>query len=127
MNDEETKQLAYERDAVQIDTTEALNYQSSQLQGSRKNNTRQGKRMYKNLGAAGKYLDADDNQEIRGQEKVQFVKRGGDRHAKDKAKVKYNYKDFLNKFENLSEQCIFLVEHLAQGSSECMICQNPIY
>ncbi len=80
--------------------------------GSRKNNTRQGKRTYKNLGAAGKYLDCDDDREIHGQEKIQFVRKG-DRHAKDKVKIKYNYKDFLNQFENLSEQCTFLVESLA--------------
>ena len=65
--------------------------------------------------------------QIRGQEKIQIVRRGGDRNAKDKAKVKYNFRDFLNQFENLSEQCSFLVESLAQGSQECLICQNPIY
>jgi len=32
---------------------------------------------------------------IRGQEKVAFVHKG-DRYAKDKVKIKYNYKDFLN-------------------------------
>lgn len=95
--------------------------------GSRKNNTRQGKRNYKNLGAAGKYLDGDEDRELRGQEKVVFVRKGGDRNAKDKVKIKYNFKDFLNHFENLSEQCVFLVESLAEGVEECMVCHNPIY
>lgn len=43
---------------------ETLAHQSAQQMGSRKNNTRQGKRTYKNLGAASKYLDGDDNREI---------------------------------------------------------------
>ena len=94
--------------------------------GSRKNNTNQGKRTYKNLGAASKYIDGDDDREIRGQEKVAFVRKG-DRYAKDKVKIKYNYKDFLNQFENLSEQCVFFVESLSQGTQECLICHNPIY
>lgn len=29
--------------------------------------------------------------------------RKGDRYDKDKVKIKYNFKDFLNQFENLSE------------------------
>ena len=33
----------------------------------------------------------------------------------------------MRQFENLSEQCIFLVETLTQGKQECLICQNPIY
>ena len=81
--------------------------------GSRKNNTRTGKRTYNNLGAASKYIDNDNPQQIKGQEKVQFVRKGGDRNLKDKAKIKYNFRDFLNQFENLSEQCVFLVESLA--------------
>ena len=101
--------------------------QSAQLQGSRRNNNWQGKRTYKNLGAASKFMDQDDNRQIQHQDKIQFGRRGGDRNLKDKPKVKYNFRDFLNQFENLSEQCIFMVEQLAEGSQECMICHNPIY
>lgn len=43
-------------------------------------------------------MDGDDEHQINAQEKVQFVKRGGDRNAKDKAKIKYNFKDFVNQF-----------------------------
>lgn len=78
------------------------------------------------MGAASKFIDGDDNREIKAFDKLQFVKKG-DRFAKDKAKIKYNFRDFLNQFENLSEQCVFLVESLTQGSQECMICHNPIY
>lgn len=39
---------------------------SAANQGSRKNNTRQGKRQYKNLGSAAKYMDGADDHEIRG-------------------------------------------------------------
>ena len=98
----------------QIISQEEMALKSAQQMGSKKNNMQKGKRTFNNLGAASKYLDGDDNREIQGQEKVAFVRKG-DRYAKDKVKVKYNYQDFLNQFENLSEQCVYLVETLAQG------------
>ena len=100
---------------------------SAQHQGSKKFNNKQGKRQFKNLGGAAKFLGDDESREINAQDKLQFNRRGGDRNAKEKAKIKYNYRDFLNQFENLAEQCVFLVESLAEGSQECIICHNPIY
>ena len=47
-------------------------------------------------------------------------------NSKDFAKIQYNYKDFLSQFENLSEQCVTLVEQLSMGTYDCVICQNPI-
>jgi hypothetical protein len=50
-----------------------------------------------------------------------------EQNRKDMAKIKYNYKDFLNQFDNLHEQCIHLVKQLSKGEQECIICSNPIY
>ena len=68
-----------------------------------------------------------DERHIKAQEKIQCQRRPDNKNQKDQAKIKYHYKDFLRQFENLSEQCIFLVESLAQGKQECIICQNQIY
>lgn len=68
-----------------------------------------------------------DERQIKAQEKVQYQRRPEHKSQKDQPKIKYNYKDFLRQFENLSEQCVFLVESLAQGQQECIICQNQIY
>lgn len=108
-------------DAAQMRDQAALH------QGSRKNNANQGKRTYKNLGAASRYVDGDDHREIEAQEKIEYTRRNADRHAKDKVKIKYNFQDFLNQYQNLSEQCTYLVESLSKGTQECIICQNSIY
>lgn len=83
--------------------------------GSRKNNQNKGKRTYGNLGSAAKFI-GDEDGKVEAQDKIHFVRRAENKNLKDKAKIKYNFKDFLNQFENLSEQCIFLVESLAEGT-----------
>jgi hypothetical protein len=50
-----------------------------------------------------------------------------ERAAKEKASVKYNYQDFLKQCGNVTEQCAYLVESLAKGTQECIICHNSIY
>lgn len=94
---------------------------------SRKGQQNKGKRSYGNLGSAAKFI-GDEETKLEAPEKLQFVKRAEkNKNLKERAKIKYNFKDFLAHYQNLSEQCIFLVQSLAEGTQECIICQNPIY
>lgn len=79
----------------------------------------------KNLGSASQFLskvgtDDSTNKYIPiKDEKLTYINDEEDkreRMAKDKAMIQYNYQDFLNQFQNLTEQCSYLVETLAKGS-----------
>jgi len=97
------------------------------LGGGRKNNQNKGKRSYGNLGSAAKFI-GDEESKVDAQEKLKFVRRADNsKNMKERAKIKYNFKDFLSHYQNLSEQCTFLVQSLAEGTQECIICQNHIY
>ena len=56
----------------------------------------------KNLGSAAKYLDNSEEFKNDAPEKLQFFKKNNP-NLKDRAKIKYNYKDFLSQFGHLSE------------------------
>lgn len=69
-------------------------------------------RSAKNLGSGANYIE--DEQSYQAEDKVKFYKRQ-EQSTRDQAKIKYNYKDFLSQFQNLTEQCIFYVQTLATG------------
>lgn len=128
-NDTETKQIMHGKGAGQATFAHRNEFHQEENKGSRKGNAQRGGRQtYSNLGGAGQYLEMEgDERRIKGQDKVQFRKRPENKQQKDQVTVKYAYKDFLRQFENLSEQCVFLVESLAQGKQECIICSHQIY
>lgn len=78
------------------------------------------------MGSAANYLEDDQSQAQPKSEKIQFFQKQA-QSKKDQAKIKYNFKDFLSQFQNLTEQCIFYVQSLASGNQECIICQNQIF
>ena len=89
-------------------------------------------RLTKNLGSTSHYLgDIDESGGKRvKEEKVQIINESDEKARKalkDKAKITYNYMDFVKQFANLTEQCTFFVESLSKGTQECIICQNSIY
>jgi len=66
----------------------------------------------------------EDEHKYAAPEKVSYYQKGNQKDSRDQVKIKYNHKDFLSQFANLTEQCVFYVQSLATGSQECIICQN---
>lgn len=94
---------------VRFATQQDLADPDKNLQGGRKSNQNKGKKSYGNLGSAAKFI-GDEETKTEAQDKIQYVRRAdGSKNQKERAKIKYNFKDFIAHYQNLSEQCVFLV------------------
>ncbi len=80
---------------VRFATQQDLTDNDKIMGGGRKSNANKGKRSYGNLGSAGKFIGDDENK-VEAKDKISFFKRAENKNIKDKAKIKYLFKDFLN-------------------------------
>ena len=67
-------------------------------------------------------------------EKIRVVAEDDEQYGRKKKNKKkggplitYKAEDFLNQFDDLTEQSVFLIKGLCNADIECLICRNPIF